>query len=481
MILPELVQYGLSPTGFKRKRLPEVISSINARIADTLGKPIQTSANSVLGQIVGVFAYEIADEWEQLENAYNAMYPSTAQGTSLSNAAGLAGIQQIEAEYTTVVLTCFGVEGFEIPYLAQATDGKYTYSCQDVYLPIEASRSNVIGIRLASTSIVAGTAYTLTIDDQIQTYTSTSSDTVTSVLSGLMALFSFDDRTLENNNGVLMIRMNDARKSMAVYVNSTMNITIVASPFNFKCDTAGAIDPTIGTITQIVTSYAGWNSVENDAPAAVGRDAETDNALRSRWSRSVYNRASAMVEAIQAALYNVDGVTVALVYENTSNETDADGRPPHSVEAVVNGGNDTAIGNAIWTHKAAGIDTYGSESVVINDSQGVAHTMHFNRPTQIPVYLNIEITPNPEKALSSAALVLIKQAIAAQGNALGVGKDVILQSFFCTIMNAASNAVGYIQLTASTDGATYTSDNVIISPREVATFSEGNIVVDVVS
>lgn len=479
--MPETVEYGLSPTGFKRKRIPEVISSINARIADTLGKPIQTSANSVLGQIVGVFAFEIADEWEQLENAYNAMYPSTAQGTSLSNAAGLAGIQQIEAEYTTVVLTCFGVEGFELPYLAQATDGKYTYSCQDVYLPIEASRANVVGVKLISATIAPGTVYSLTIDSKTQTYTATSSDTVNSVLVSLAALFSFTDRTLTNNNGVLMITMNDPTKTMAVFVGAELTVSVVASPFNFRCDTPGAINPAIGTITQIVTSYAGWNSVENDAPAAVGRDAETDNALRSRWSRSVYNRASAMVEAIQAALYNVDGVTVALVYENTSDDTDADGRPPHSVEAVVDGGADTAIASAIWTHKAAGIDTFGTQSAIVNDSQGVAHTMYFNRPTQVPVYLRIEITPNPEKALSSAALVLIKQAIAAQGNALGVGKDVILQSFFCTIMTAASNAVGYIQLTASTDGTTYTSDNVIISPREVAKFDEGNIVVEVIS
>jgi uncharacterized phage protein gp47/JayE len=184
--------------------LPEIISSINARIADTLGMPIQTSANSVLGQIVGVFAYEIADEWEQLENAYNAMYPSTAQGTSLSNAAGLAGIHQIEAEYTSVVLTCFGVEGFEIPYLAQVTDGKYTYSCQDVYLPIEASRSNVVGVKPTSAEIVSGTVYSLTIDSETQTYTATGTDTVNSVLVNLAALFSPVSPAIEVRLGALV-------------------------------------------------------------------------------------------------------------------------------------------------------------------------------------------------------------------------------------------------------------------------------------
>ena len=61
------IKYGLSATGFKRKRLPEIMQAINARISDTLGLKTQIQSNSVLGQIVGVFSYEIADLWEQAE------------------------------------------------------------------------------------------------------------------------------------------------------------------------------------------------------------------------------------------------------------------------------------------------------------------------------------------------------------------------------------------------------------------------------
>jgi uncharacterized phage protein gp47/JayE len=138
------IKYGLSATGFKRKRLPEIMQAINARISDTLGLKTQIQSNSVLGQIVGVFSYEIADLWEQAENGYNAMYPSTAQGVSLSNAAGLAGLQLIEAESTTLIATCFGSELTEIPYNAQITDGTYTYSCIDVYQQITAGRCCVV-------------------------------------------------------------------------------------------------------------------------------------------------------------------------------------------------------------------------------------------------------------------------------------------------------------------------------------------------
>ena len=71
----ENVVYGLTRDGFRRKRLPEILSDINRRVSDRLGVEIETGSNSLFGQLHGVFAYEIADLWEQAENTYNAMYP----------------------------------------------------------------------------------------------------------------------------------------------------------------------------------------------------------------------------------------------------------------------------------------------------------------------------------------------------------------------------------------------------------------------
>lgn len=474
----ETIRYGLSATGFKRKRLPEIIQSINARISDTLGKPIQISPNSVLGQITGVYAYEIADLWEQTENTYNAMYPATAQGTSLSNAAGLAGIQLIDPEYTTLVATCFGAQSTEIPYGAQITDGAYTYSCVDVYAQIDSARACVVGVKLAG-AVAVGTAYALTIDGITQAYTAVSGDTATSVLVSLSALFTFDDRAMSINDEALLITMNDQSQTMHVIPGTALMIYAIASPFNFKCDTVGAITPVIGTVTQIVTSYAGWESVENNVAAVTGRDAETDISLRQRWGASVYDRASAMVEAIRAALIQVEGVTFAIVYENDTNDTDADGRPPHSVEAVVAGGSPQDIGATIWRTHAGGITTYGSQSVTVNDSQGVSHTMYFNRPTEVPIYLQITVTANPEKDLSGAAVSLIQSAVLGQGAGLTVGQDVILQSFYGPIYTATSGAVGYMEIKGSTDGVTYSTDNIEIDARSLATFDTANISVTI--
>ena len=84
-------EYGLSAEGFKQKRLTDIIQSMNSRISDQLGVQIATEPNSVFGQLVGVFAYEIADLWEQAGQVYGAMYPHTASGVSLDNASALAG------------------------------------------------------------------------------------------------------------------------------------------------------------------------------------------------------------------------------------------------------------------------------------------------------------------------------------------------------------------------------------------------------
>ena len=73
-------EYGLSQQGFKQKRLTDIIQSMNSRIADQLGVQISTEANSVFGQLIGVFSYEIADLWEQTAQVYGAMYPHTASG-----------------------------------------------------------------------------------------------------------------------------------------------------------------------------------------------------------------------------------------------------------------------------------------------------------------------------------------------------------------------------------------------------------------
>lgn len=471
------IKYGLSREGFRRKRLPEIISSMNSRLADRLGVEIQTGSNSLFGQLVGVFAYEIADLWEMAQDSYNAMYPNTASGVSLSNAAGLAGISLIEPEYSTVIATCYGSNGAAVPYGSQITSSaadatSWTSTEANVYI----SASRACYARIEADTIAEGKVYSLTVAGQQKTYTAKAKDDNTAVLTALAAQFSLSHVSFSLSNDVLQISSDAPQTTFAIKV-SNLIITRLGSPVTFKCDTAGAIDPVIGTLTQITTAYDGWTGVSNNASAYVGRDAESDVSLRQRWSSSLYDRASAMIEAIVAAVYaNVDGVLTCRGYTNDTDIKDAEGRPPHSIEIVVDGGEPDAIAKQIWRNKAGGIDTFGSMSGIVVDSQGVQRTMNFNRPEAIKVWLKVTIGMNPDEVLPPAAETEIAADLLAKGQTQSIGEDVILQRYFATVF-AATTGVGYINLTACTGdtAGTYTTDNISINDRQIAVFDASRI------
>jgi hypothetical protein len=116
--------------------------------------------------------------------------------------------------------------------------------------------------------------------------------------------------------------------------------------------------------------------------------------------------------------------------------------------------------------------------VTINDSQGFHHVINFNRPLVVDVYLNITVTEYPEEALPPNAQNLIVDAVLSYGNTLTVGNDVILQRFMGAIYSAVSG-IGYISITASTDGVTYSTNNISIDSRHVSSFDATRIQVTI--
>lgn len=469
------IEYGLTADGFKRKRLPEIIQSLGDRISDKLGIEIQRDANSMFGQLIGVYAYEINSLWQLAENVYNAMYPSTAQGVQLDNAAGLAGIIPIDAENTTIIATCYGAEGAIIPYGAEISSSadNTIWRCLDPDETISANRACDVAVEVGSFAV--GETYSLTIDGITKSYTATSIDDGVSVLAKLAAMFDFDDKTFNVSDDKLNISMVEQSQTFTIFASNNLNIARLGSPFHFACTTAGAVAPKIGTVTNIVTGATGWDSVSNNVAANVGRNAESDIALRQRWSASVYGRAFAMVDAIAAAIYQLDGVTAVRVYENTSDEEDEEGRPPHSVEAVVSGGEPQEICNTLFRRKAAGIDTYGEITRTVYDSQGIAHRIYYNEPQEIKVWLKVVVTRDDAEG-DFGGLQNVRDAILEAGANYKVGQDVILQKFYCPIYSNVTG-VGYVTITATTGetpGA-YSSNNIEIDPRHIAVFDAARI------
>ncbi|ECU0024175.1 hypothetical protein C0803_16385 [Salmonella enterica] len=194
------------------------------------------------------------------------------------------------------------------------------------------------------------------------------------------------------------------------------------------CSVSGAVAALAGTITEINTPTRGWTSVTNPAAATVGAPAETDAELRIRQGQSVAIPSITPFEGVDGAIANIAGVTRHKLYENDTGKTDGNGLPPHSISAIVDGGDVTEIARTIRGNKGQGVRTWGKTSVTVPDKYGNPHIISFSRPTDVPVYG--KITLKVFAGYTSQIGVQIQQAVADYINRLMIGDPVLLSRIY---------------------------------------------------
>lgn len=462
------VKYGLSPEGFKRKRLPEIIDSLVQRTNDRLGISIQTGANSIFGQLYGIIGYELADIWEQTENVYYAMYPNTATGTSLTNSASLTAIQPITAEASVILCNCKGLPNTVIAANSQIqqkdTNVVYTSGEENVYI----SPEKALEAELKIDTVSIGTTYTIQIDNYKYNYTAVVGDNATAVFNNLSGQIQGFSKGIKN--GIFTIKSID-ETTFSIQA-SQISVEAIVTPIEFTCLTAGKMEIPVNTVTNIVTPINGWESVTNTKILSTGRNDETDAELRQRWSLSVYQKASNMLEAIQANVFRrITGVVACVAYENNTDIVDIYGRLPHSIEVIVDGGDEQDIAEMIFRYTCGGIDFNGAISKEVTDVANVKHIVKFNRPTEIKIWLKFNITKNVEESWDSNGIAKIKQLIVDLGNKHTIGQDVILQKFIALIYDNITG-VGFVDVLATKGNIddNYSNENIIINATEKPVF-----------
>ncbi|EHM3731541.1 baseplate J/gp47 family protein [Salmonella enterica] len=209
--------------------------------------------------------------------------------------------------------------------------------------------------------------------------------------------------------------------SVVIGVDGAVTVTAI-------CSNSGAVAALAGTITTINTPTRGWTSVTNPAAATVGAPAETDAELRIRQGQSVAIPSITPFEGVDGAIANIAGVTRHKLYENDTGKTDGNGLPPHSISAIVDGGDVTEIARTIRGNKGQGGRTWGKTSVTVPDRYGNPHIISFSRPTDVPVYG--KITLKVFAGYTSQIGVQIQQAVADYINSLMIGDPVLLSRIY---------------------------------------------------
>lgn len=239
----------------------------------------------------------------------------------------------------------------------------------------------------------------------------------------------------------------------------------------------GAKAAPANTLTKIDTPIFGWQTVTNQNAAILGRDEETDEALRIRRRSSTATAAQGIIDSVYGALANLPGVTQVEVYENELDEVDVNDLPPHSMYCVVEGGLIGEIAQAIWVKKSSGVTLVGGITATAIDSRGNPHAMKFSRPDYQDIYVTVNGTIRPGWPTDGVQRIKDKLVAWCLKNQK-IGKELIQSQLFNPVNEVPGASIDDIFIGLAPGPAS--EANIAIPFDGLARFDQSRIVVNIV-
>lgn len=460
--------FGILPQGFIRKPLSEILDEVAADYRGEFGQAIKTIPQSFFGRCIRITAKREDALWSLVEALWAQMDPASAEDIYLD----------ILCSYTGTVR--------KDPTIAQAT--QLLAGDPATTIPAGSAVRNSAGDITAETATIGSlatapawaTSHAYVVGDVVRAnsniYVCEVAGTSSSGGSGPAATTPYPGTIADGS--VQWVYVSQGTGFDKVTVETTV---------------AGAISASKYALKQIGTPVTGWRGTFNITDLAGGSDAESDDDLRLRRALEIHGAAKSTLESIRAALVASDLVDDATVFENTTDVTDADGLPPHSIEALVVSTDpdvatpgtpeSLALAQIIFDTKPAGIATHGGIDNTITDSQGIDHIVSYSVPTPVLIYLRIELYVRADRWPIGDTRAA--EAAEAFGDKLANGQDVrpgaIVAAIFDEFGGAAEAdaTVGLLDVivrvgTSAPSGSTPVAP-ITIAIREKADFSQARI------
>ena len=457
---------GLTPQGFKTKRLPDIKTGMESRLSSAFGD-IDTRPESNFGQLVGIHSELYALLWSLAEDVYQSQYPDSASGISLDDAVSINGLIRFNATPTQVDAVLYGIPSTAIPIGSQ-TSNRRTGAVYQIARQTTISGSSAVSALIEVDAVAPGT-YTVIVGVLSYSYTATGADTESSIMQGLFDAMSAAPFTRSLEGGGLRINV---PSPVAFSVTGSIDIVEVGTVARFNAVDLGAQVLAANDLTQIETPISGWNSVTNPNAGITGRNRETDAELRARREASIQLTAQATEDAIFARVRQLDLVQDVSVQFNNGTVTDANGTDRQHVWVIVEGGDDDAIADVLFGVVAGGIGYRGNEEIiVVSEVSGKSHIIKFDRPTYVDPTIQIEIIKLNDFPVGGEDL--IKDALVEFGNRLNIGSNLIYSQLYCPANSVTGTQIDLLTVNGGTS-------NITTAPNEKIRILRDNItIVDV--
>ena len=248
----------------------------------------------------------------------------------------------------------------------------------------------------------------------------------------------------------------------------------------FSAIEKGALVVSPNAVNQIITSVAGWDSVNNSSAGITGRVQETDAELRNRIVQSYAINSTGSVESLESNLAQLSGVIDVAVLENYTNSqitkygVDID---PHSIAVCVSGGEDADIASIIYARKDVGCGTTGDTEVQYIDTAHANTVYKYNiiRPVSTNFYIYVDFFSTE---LNADLQTEIKQALindflgVLDNDRVKLASEVFSSRFYQCIQDVTSAPIATLTIALGSGTA---SQHVTIDADVEPTLAEENI------
>lgn len=504
--------FGITEDGFQRKRLEDIQTETETDFKSRFGDEFDLDPRSPEGQLKALFDDRMALLWEALEDKYFSQYPRSSTGVNKERAVSLVGLGRNPALASIVTRGVgFGVFGTVLlantPIVISVQGNPAARFQLNADAVISIAAVNELQTVVPDTTPTSG-GFDWTFEGQ--TASILFNDNNAAILAKLEALTSIGAGNVAVSGVVdatglgitFQGTLGGLPQNLATIANNTLDdgapvaITNTVQAEGSKAKTpdleltaenTGSIAAPAGTLTvieSVVTGLEDWTNIED---AILGNDQETDAELELRRVQEVQIAGAATPDAIRADLLQVQGVTAVVVFFNNTQITDSEGRPPKTVDLVVENGDEDQIADAVFGTVAAGIGYVGDITKNVLDSQGFQNEVKFSRPTDVDIWVEIDLIVDLSKFPQDQTLPTpsdkgraeVADAVITYGDILGIGEDIIVNGSTPNLGCAFQDVPGIIDYTlrVGKTASPTVDDNITITPREIAGFDLTRITV----
>lgn len=440
---------GLTDQGLLIETFQSLLAALHAGLRLVFGNALPLDDSTIEGQSWKILVRQLVKVWQQLETMYSSWDPNKATGAALDALCVLTGTFRQPPSFSAGKVFVTGT--------ASTVPSGSQFQIDD---------DGVVGAIIFDADMVAADAWdtgaSYVVGDVVENagniyYCRTAVDNTISAPT-FTERYPDDAAFIAGQPAIYWVWVGEG----------TAYVEVDASAID-----TGPVEFPSFTINRIFTPVVGWQGVGNALDFEVGTDVESDESLREARRANLSAPGTGTLDAIRAALLDIDGVIAATVFVNPLDVVDADGIPAHSIEALVRGGEDQDIYDCLLANVAAGVYTHGNTAGTATDSEGTAHAMRFTRPEEIEIYVAITLEYDallyPEDGDDQVAAAIVEF-----GDAQATGKDAVAWS----IGSCAREVDGTLKVTVcdiDIAPAPATSADIVITKRQLAVFDTSRI------